>query len=108
MNGNIFRLKDFFANRVKPGINACIKYPDSISSTILICCAIDYLSKYYAGSQDGKLNKAKYIDFLTRYFPNYQPHDQFYKFVRCGLVHGYDMEGKYILINSKSDWAQAL
>ena len=108
MHANTSRLKNFFDSQVKPGINACSKHNAGISMAILICTAIDFLAKFYSGDHSPKLNKTKYIDFLTRYFPQYEPHDEFYKFVRCGLVHSYDMEGEYLIINSNAEWAKKI
>lgn len=72
---------------------------------ILSCCAIDFLAKFYSGDPRNTLNKQKYLVFLSKYFPNYQPSEEFYNFVRCGLVHSYDMEGEYLIINSNATWA---
>lgn len=108
MHANTSRLKKFFLGQVKPGINSCLKLNSGLSAIILTCCAIDFLAKFYSGSSNNRENKSKYIDFLSKYFPIYSPHEEFYKFVRCGLVHSYDMEGKYIIIHSNAKWAQQL
>lgn len=105
MHANTIRLKKFFSNQVLPGIRACSKHNAQISMAILCCCAIDYLAKFYSGDSGNRLNKQKYISFLTKYFPTYSPAEEFYKFVRCGLLHSYDMEGKYLIINSDAKWA---
>lgn len=91
-----------------PGINACLRVRDSISATILMCCAIDLFAKYYSGEIGRNLNKRKYIQFLKQYFPQYSVPENFYEFIRCGLVHSYNMEGNYILINSNANHAQKL
>lgn len=108
MHANTSRLKKFFDSQVKPGINACSKHNAGISMSILICTAIDFLAKFYSGDPSPTLNKSKYIDFLSNYFPSYTQHEEFYKFVRCGLVHSYDMEGEYLIINSDAEWAKKL
>ena len=108
MERAISKLQKEFPNRILTGINACLKSRDSVAATILICCAIDLLAKYYAGEMTERKNKNRYIEFLTRYFPDYPSLDNFYKFVRCGLVHSYNLDKKYILLNSNSEWAQNL
>jgi hypothetical protein len=108
MHANTYRLKNFFLNQILPGIRVCSKHNAQISMAILCCCAIDYLAKFYSGDIKNVLNKQKYISFLKNYFPTHSPTEEFYKFVRCGLVHSYDMEGKYLIINSDADWARKI
>ena len=108
MEKGVAKLKKYFPKKVLPGINACLAIRDVISATILICCAIDLLAKYYSGSIDSRRNKERYIQFLAQYFSAYTPLDDFYKFVRSGLIHTYNMEGKYLLISSDAKWARNL
>ncbi len=108
MEKSIAKISKYFPHKILTGINSCLRVRDSISATILICCAIDLLSKYFSGDISKNLNKRKYIQFLKRYFPQYASPEDFYEFIRCGLVHSYNMEGKFILVNSNANWAQKL
>ncbi len=77
-----------------------------VPATILLCCAIDLLAKYCSGMPDGKMNKQKYISFLRNYFPaSYSP-NEFYGFIRCGLVHGFNMESHYAILCKNELWAR--
>jgi len=106
MEKTISKIKTEFPSRVLTGINACLKVRDATSATILICCAIDLFSKYYAG--ESRSSKTAYITFLSDYFSQYKDHESFYKFVRCGLLHSFNLDKKYIIINSNANWAQSL
>jgi hypothetical protein len=64
------------------------------------------LAKYYFGTTDHRANKKRYVDFLTRYFPSTYDPVGFYAFVRCGLVHGFNLESKYIVLCKDGDWAK--
>lgn len=108
MEKGVAKLKKDFPQKVFSGINACLAIRDVVSATILICCAIDLLAKYYSGRIDARKNRERYMQFLAKYFPEYTPPDDFYNFVRSGLVHTYNMEGRYLLINSSAKWAQDL
>lgn len=106
MERAVSKLRKEFPNKIISGINTCLKVHNSLSATILICCAIDLLSKYYSG--ETRSSKNKYIDFLSKYFPQYSDHESFYTFVRCGLIHSYNLDRKYILIHSDANWAHQL
>lgn len=106
MEKAISKIKKEFPRRMLTGINACLKARDATSATILICCAIDLFSKYYSGEE--KSSKSNYIKFLNDYFPQYNDHESFYKFVRCGLLHSFNLDRKYIIITSNAQWAQEL
>lgn len=45
---------------------------------------------------------------MERYFSTYYGAVHFYQFVRCGLVHGYDMEREYLILGSPAPWARKL
>lgn len=79
-----------------------------MGATILICCAIDSLARYATAGSNLRGNKARYIDFLKKYFPATYDAEAFYRFVRSGLVHAFDMERRYAILCSKETWAQRL
>ena len=106
MNKAISKIRRRFPERILSGVNACLKQRQGLSATILICCGIDLLSKYFSGTT--KSSRQNYIQFLSQYFPQYTDHESFYKLIRCGLVHSFNMERKYIIINSNAQWAQDL
>jgi len=97
-NSRVVRFKKKFHERVLADINACLREHQVVGATILLCCAIDCLARYYSGDPIARLNKNKYLDFLNRYFSPVYDSAKFYAFVRCGLVHGYSMEGKYVIL----------
>lgn len=106
MEKAICKIRKKFPERILSGINACLKERQGVSATILICCGIDLLSKYFSGSS--RSSHQDYVKFLVKYFPQYHKHEEFYKLIRCGLVHSFNMDRKYIIINSSIQWAQAL
>lgn len=106
MEKAISKIRRRFPERILSGVNACLKERQGASATILICCGIDLLSKYFSGSTTS--SRRNYIKFLSKYFPQYSDHESFYKLIRCGLVHSFNMERKYIIINSNAQWAQDL
>ena len=54
------------------------------------------------------MNKSKYIAFLASYFDDKYDPEAFYKLVRCGLTHGFNMENRYLVVGSKAQWARDL
>jgi hypothetical protein len=108
MDGRVMRVKKRFPRTIFPGITLCLENREGVAATLLICCGIDCLSKYYSGEYSYRLNKSKYISFLKEYFSQYSSPEDFYAFIRCGLVHGYNMERKYRILNSNQNWAQKL
>lgn len=107
-NPYVSRLNKHFLTYVYPNIASCLKSHQGIGATILICCAIDTLANYAAASPRIIGNKKRFMSFIENYFPaKYNP-EIFYKFVRCGLVHSFNMENKYIILCSKETWAQEL
>ncbi|MFH1048640.1 MAG: hypothetical protein V1732_03170 [Patescibacteria group bacterium] len=55
------------------------------------------MAKYYTGKIGGSLNKKNYIDFVKRFLPQYNSLD-FYKIIRCGLIHSYNLGDKYLIL----------
>lgn len=106
MEKSISKIRRRFPERILSGINCCLKQRQGVSATILICCWIDLLSKYF--SWEEKSSRKNYINFITRYFHQYDDHDWFYRLIRCWLVHSFNMDRKYIVINSNASWAQEL
>ena len=102
------RFRKHFPVYVYQNIAACLNERQGVGATILICCAIDTLSKYATAGSQLRGNKARYIEFLTRYFPSTYDPQAFYRFVRSGLVHAFDMERQYAILCSKETWAQQL
>src|SRR5687768_584469 len=97
-----FRFKAY----IYRSIRLCLKDSQGIPATILICCAIDLLAKYSSGDTTNFGNKRKYTQFLEDYFPSsYDPVD-FYSFVRCGLLHGFNMENQYTILCRDENWAR--
>src|SRR4030042_5494327 len=107
-NAYVMRLKHSFPQWIYGNISACLKNNQGVGATILICCAIDTLS-YYASSnplQEG--NKKRFTRFVTKYFPSIYDPELFYKFVRCGLVHSFNMENYFAIVCSNERWAHKL
>jgi len=78
---------------------------EGVAASILLCCLIDLLSTYNSGEPNKNYKKRKYIAFIKRYFPpSYNPED-FYAFVRCGLLHSFNMENQYTILCNEQDWA---
>ncbi len=102
------RFRKHFPTQVNANIAACLNLREGLGATILICCAIDLLAKYGASGSRLRGNKDRYIEFLRRYFPSHYDAERFYKFVRCGLVHSFDMDRRYVILTSKEEWAQKL
>ena len=107
-NPHVSRLNKNFPTYVYPNIASSLKERQGIGATILICCAIDTLASYASANPSTKSNKCKFLTFVSKYFPPDYDADRFYKFVRCGLVHSFSMENKYIILCSKATWAQEL
>lgn len=105
---NIQWFRKRFPEWVFADISACLRNGASIGATILCCCAIDYLGRFYSGDLGRTMNKTKYVDFLREYFPSTYDPERFYKLVRCGLVHGYDMHRQFVVVGSQAPWAQSL
>lgn len=105
---DVERFRKRFRTWIFSDISLCLNSGASIGTGVLCCCAIDFLSRYYSGQPSFALNKAKYVEFMTRYFGNQYDPDEFYKLVRCGLLHGYSMQDKYLVVGSKAPWAQSL
>jgi hypothetical protein len=107
-NPYVSRLNKHFPAYVYPNIAGCLKLHQGVGATILICCAIDTLAKYAAAGPSVAGNKRRFLSFVEKYFPaDYDP-EMFYTFVRCGLLHSFNMENKYIILCSKETWAQEL
>lgn len=105
-NPHVARLKKHFPAYVYNNIAACLKMNQGIGATILICCAIDTLASYAAANPSVRGNKIKFTGFVSKYFPaNYDP-NKFYKIIRCGLVHSFNMENKYYILCSSKTSAQ--
>jgi len=104
----ILRFKKHFAEWVFAEISGCLQSHASVGSVILCCCAIDYLGRFYSGEPGHSMNKARYVSFLGKYFDHRYDPEVFYKLVRCGLMHGYNMENQYLVLGSKASWARAL
>ena len=94
-----------FKNYTYRPIRLCLEEGQGLAATILLCCAIDLLTKFSSGDPKNSGNRKKYIAFLSQYFsPAYSP-GVFYEFVRCGLVHSYSMEDQYIILCRNEPWA---
>jgi len=77
-----------------------------LAATILLCCAIDLLAKFNSGHPKNSGNRARYIAFLNEYFSAKYDPDDFYKFVRCGIVHSYSMLDRYTILCRDETWAR--
>jgi len=87
-------------------IRLCLQEKEGVAASILLCCLIDLLATFRSGEPDKSFNKRKYTAFLQRYFPSsYSPND-FYAFVRCGLLHGLNMENEYTILCNEQEWAK--
>ena len=107
-DARVARFRKRFPERVFADIGACLREGQPVGATILLCCAIDFMARYYSGQPKGRLNKQSYISFMERYFSTYYGAVHFYQFVRCGLVHGYDMEREYLILGSPAPCARKL
>lgn len=107
-NPHVSRLKKHFPTNIYPSISTCLIDHKGVGATILICCAIDTLASYAASNPSNQGNKKKFMGFVAKYFPNNYDSEQFYKIVRCGLVHSFNMESTYTILCSKETWAQEL
>ena len=107
-DARVGRFRKHFPTYVYQNISACLKERQGVGAVILTCCAIDTLARYAAAGKNLKGNKARYLHFVENYFPNSYESELFYKIVRCGLVHAFDMERKFAILCSKEAWAQEL
>jgi hypothetical protein len=107
-DARVARFKKRFPERVFADIGACLREGQAVGATILLCCAVDVMARYYSGQPKGRLDRQSYISFMERYFSTYYDAVHFYRFVRCGLVHGYDMEREYLILGSPAPWARKL
>ena len=107
-DARVGRFRKNFPTYIYQNISACLKERQGVGAVILTCCAIDTLAKYASAGKNLRGNKAKYIHFVKNYFPNEYDPELFYKIVRCGLVHTFDMERKFAILCNKETWAQEL
>ena len=107
-NAQVARLRKHFPTNIYPSISTCLIDHKGFAATILICCAIDTLSSYATSNPTKQGNKKKFMNFIKKYFPSIYDSEQFYKIVRCGLVHSFNMESTYTILCSKENWAQEL
>jgi len=104
----VIKLKHSFPQWIYGNISVCLKNNQGVGATILICCAIDTLS-YYASANPSKVgNKKRFTQFVKKYFPSDYNPDLFYKFIRCGLVHSFNMENYFAIVCSNERWAHKL
>ncbi len=97
-----------FKNYTYRPIRLCLKENQGLAATILLCCAVDLLAKFNSGDPSHSGNAQKYRSFVRTYFhPLYDP-AEFYRFVRCGLVHSYSMENRYTILNRDETWARRI
>ena len=102
------RSKHSFPQWIYGNIRACLNSNQGVGATILICCAIDTLSFYASANPNTVGNKNRFTEFVSKYFPpSYNP-ESFYKFIRCGLVHTFNMENQYLIVCSNEKWAHLL
>lgn len=104
----ILKLKNSFPQWVYGNISACLNKNQGVGATILICCAIDTLSYYASANPLKEGNKKRFIHFTKNYFPSISDPELFYKFVRSGLIHSFNMENYFIIICSNEKWTHSL
>lgn len=104
----ILKLKHSFPQWVYGNISACLKNNQGVGATILICCAIDTLSYYASANPLKEGNKKRFIHFVKNYFPSISDPELFYKFVRSGLIHSFNMENYFIILCSNEKWTHSL
>ena len=102
------RFRKHFPRYVYQNIAACLKERQGVGAVILICCAIDTLANHAAAGKNLGSHKARYTNFVQNYFPPEYDPELFYRIVRCGLVHAFDMEQQFAVLCSKETWAQKL
>jgi len=107
-DARVGRFRKHFPTYVYQNISACLKERQGVGAVILTCCAIDTLARYAAAGKNLRGNKAQYIHFVRNYFPPEYDPEFFYKIVRCGLVHAFDMERQFAILCSNETWAQGL
>jgi len=88
-------------------IRLCLADSQGAAATILLCCAVDLLARYYSGQVSHTLSKARYVAFLRRFFPAAYNPDSFYGVVRSGLVHAFSMERRYVILCRDDSAARA-
>ena len=106
MGNAIDRFSFRFRFYIYRGIRLLLADCQGVPATILLCCAIDLLAKYRSGMPDGNMNKKKYTSFLRSYFPPQYNPNEFYALIRCGLVHGFNMENHYAILCRNEPWAK--
>lgn len=97
-----------FKNYTYRSIQLCLNDGQGLAATILLCCSIDLLARFNSGDPLHSGNSLKYIDFLKTYFPTSHDPFQFYRFVRCGLVHSYSMQDRYTILCRDEAWARRI
>jgi hypothetical protein len=102
------RFRKHFPVYVYQSISACLKERLGVGAVILTCCAIDTLAKYASAGKSLKGNKQQYTNFVTNYFPPEYDPEIFYKIVRCGLVHAFDLEKQFAILPCNETWAREL
>ncbi len=107
-DARVGRFRKHFRIQVYQNIAACLNERQGVGATILICCAIDTLAKYASAGSAIRGNKSRYTAFLAKYFSGDYDRVSFYSFVRCGLVHAFDMEKRFAVLSCAEPWAQAL
>jgi len=108
MSGNaIDRFEFRFQAYIYRSIRLCLQDREGVAASILLCCAIDLLAKLCSGDPNQGFSKRKYVAFLRRYFPRSYNPEEFYEFVRCGLVHNFNMENRYTILCNEDEWAKA-
>ena len=102
----IDRFEFRFQAYIYRSIRTCLNDREGVAASILLCCAIDVLSKYKSGDGSVTRNKQRYVKFIRSYFPfSYDP-ESFYSFVRSGLLHSFNMEKHYIILCNNEVWAK--
>lgn len=91
------KIKQRFSLSIIAPSNLLLKKGFYTSAIILLCCGIDYLSKFHSGNLDYSDNKRNYIEFLKKYFPLNRNQEDFYKLIRSGLIHSYYLEDRYVI-----------
>ena len=104
----ILKLKHSFPQLVYGNISACLNNNQGVGATILICCAIDTLSYYASANPLKEGNKKRFINFVKNYFPSITDPELFYKFVRSGLIHSFNMENYFMILCSNEKWTHSL
>jgi hypothetical protein len=94
--------RSLFSMAYKDIERASIYGEAKLAGFILGACFIDAMAGFYSGVTKDKVTKKsgeRFKNFVSKYLTRYNAED-FYKDLRCGLVHSYAEGGTYVFTDS--------